>query len=58
MTYVVCAKCGKKDKPIKAVIKNGVIVTQHNTGTAITMRCSDCAKYCRDCCPTGHGTRR
>lgn len=53
-TYVKCIKCGKVDKPTEQ---------PRNTGTSTTMRCVDCdtgdmrAKMCRNCCPTGHGTR-
>jgi hypothetical protein len=55
---VRCLKCGHID-----------INAPTHTGTASTMCCPDCnqgkvnkygaklAQYCRNCCPTGHGTR-
>ena len=56
-TYVKCSVCGKTDKPDKAIIP-------HNIGTSTKMICPDCsdepnnkAIKCRNCCPTGHGTR-
>lgn len=65
MKYLKCAKCKKIDKPQKAVIENGIVIVPYNCGTAIDMRCPDCNEFgkpyailCRDCCPTGHGTRR
>jgi len=65
-TYVTCAQCGKVDKPRKpAFDADGVTITTYNTGTATVMKCQDCggnshdkhALRCRECCPTGHGTR-
>jgi len=58
MYYVNCRKCGKVDKPNRTSMP-------HNVGTSTKMVCRDCsdfpgdgrAKLCRDCCPTGHGTR-
>jgi|SRR5215831_9648654 len=64
--YVVCAKCGKEDRPRKPTfdVDNAQIV-EYNTGTSTVMKCRDCggdshdkhALRCRACCPTGHGTR-
>lgn len=60
--WLRCAKCGKIDKTDKSVIP-------HHIGTKTIMGCKDCsygklnsyghpiASMCRDCCPTGHGTR-
>lgn len=56
--WVVCRCCGRTDDRYQDPITMRV-----NTGTAVTMRCEDCAgsdgraTLCRDCCPTGHGTR-
>jgi hypothetical protein len=50
--WVVCEKCGEKD-----ITKPG------HTGTKAEMHCKECAgpagtaNKCRNCCPTGHGTR-
>jgi len=64
--YVTCVKCGKVDKPRKPTFDaDGVTITTYNTGTATVMKCQDCggnshdkhALRCRECCPTGHGTR-
>lgn len=52
--WLVCSKCGTKDKTDKS---------SHYTGTYTTMRCPDCcvipqthATLCRACCPSNHGT--
>jgi len=56
---LVCEKCGRKDVSDDSVVP-------HYVGTSIDMICDDCgwhntrfnryAKFCRKCCPTGHGT--
>jgi len=69
LRYLRCAKCGNPAFPHKAIIKDGQVIQQHETGTSTLMRCTDCcdpnnvsipnnyyATMCRDCCPTGHGT--
>ena len=51
--WLKCSKCGVVDKSDKT-----------HVGTKDVMRCEDCAAsgdphatMCRNCCPTGHGTR-
>lgn len=60
--WLKCEKCGKVDKTDETV-------TPHHIGTRESMGCRHCsngkvnaygnpvASMCRDCCPTGHGTR-
>jgi len=64
--FLICSKCKQK-----AETKTNVI--PHIIGTSIKMHCSDCdglehpidmpryqgglATMCRECCPTGHGTK-
>ena len=60
--WLVCSVCGKTDKTDTTVVP-------HHIGTKVVMGCPDCsqgktndygkpvASMCRDCCPTGHGTR-
>lgn len=56
MEYLTCPKCG-------------VLDNKKHIGTAVTMVCPDCnqgeknkyhqplAGLCRECCPTGYGTK-
>ena len=70
--YLRCAKCGCDATPRRAKIVDGKIEVEAEVGTSTLMRCKDCAEklhvseppltsgyatMCRDCCPTGHGTR-
>jgi len=58
---VVCKVCGRVDI-------NDYNINPHHIGTRRTMVCYDCgeilndaghpqASMCRNCCPTGHGTK-
>ena len=60
--YLRCAKCGCNATPHKWDSKTPKLLAE--VGTSTTMCCADCctpsdphATMCRDCCPTGHGTR-
>ena len=62
--WIVCSTCGKPAKPRPAVREGETIVKPRDVGTTDQMRCTACgnspdlkATMCRDCCPTGHGTR-
>lgn len=64
--YLRCTRCGNPATPRKWNPKTPEVLAE--VGTSITMHCADCcdptrvlrphhAMMCRDCCPTGHGTR-
>ncbi len=60
--WLFCSKCKSYATPRKWNLKTPDISAE--VGTSDTMSCKDCscpdnskATMCRDCCPTGHGTR-
>lgn len=60
---LVCSRCDKRDVNTPPRIVDNVLIAAGHTGTARIMRCESCAgadgfaTLCRDCCPSGHGTR-